>query len=119
MPVLSRTLIHPRPHSAPNARPQSSCCSPRPCARRDENPQYLLCISQDVTERSQAEAALLKTEKTLKKPQGNLRFLASQLFTIQEAECSRISKGFHGGLGQDVVALTFEGHALLMERLPQ
>ncbi len=62
---------------------------------------------------------MLKTEKTLKKPQGNLRSLASQPFTIQEAECSRISRGLHDGLGQDVVALTFEGHAMLMEPLPQ
>jgi signal transduction histidine kinase len=52
-----------------------------------------------------AEAALLKSEETLRKSQRNLRSLASQLFTIQETERNRISKELHDGLGQDLTVL--------------
>jgi PAS domain S-box-containing protein len=62
-------------------------------------------LYQEITERRRAEESLLKSEETLQESERNLRSLASELFTIQEAERKRISKELHDGLGQELTVL--------------
>lgn len=62
-------------------------------------------LCQEITVRRRAEESLVKSENTLQESARNLRSLASALFTIQEAERNRISKGLHDGLGQELTVL--------------
>jgi PAS domain S-box-containing protein len=62
-------------------------------------------LYQEITERRRAEESLLKSEETLQESERNLRSLATQLFTIQEAERKRISSELHDGLGQELTVL--------------
>jgi PAS domain S-box-containing protein len=62
-------------------------------------------LNKEIAERRRAEESLLKSEEILQESERNLRSLASQLFTIQEAERKRISKELHDGLGQELTVL--------------
>jgi PAS domain S-box-containing protein len=56
--------------------------------------------NRDVTERKFAEDALRESEKTL-------RFLSSQLLTIQETERKRVARELHDGINQTLSAIKF------------
>jgi len=59
----------------------------------------MYCIDIDMTERKQAEEALLNSEK-------RLHYLSSQLITAQEKERRRISLELHDEMGQALTAIS-------------
>jgi PAS domain S-box-containing protein len=69
-------------------------------------PREVIWAGQDITELKQAE-------KTLRQSGRQLRFLTSQLLTIQEKERGRISRELHDELGQSLIFLKFQLQSLL------
>ncbi len=66
---------------------------------------YAVGILQDITQRKQAEAALIKTNQ-------EVATLASRLITAQEEERARIARELHDGVGQHAVSLALAIAAL-------
>jgi PAS domain S-box-containing protein len=74
-------------------------------------PSEVIWAGQDITELKQAE-------KTLRQSGRQLRFLTSQLLTIQEKERGRISRELHDELGQSLIFLKFQLQSML-SKLPK
>ena len=68
-------------------------------------PLYTAGILQDITQRKQAEAALLRANQ-------EVETLAARLITAQEEERSRIARELHDGVGQHAVSLALSIAAL-------
>jgi PAS domain S-box-containing protein len=68
-------------------------------------PLHATGILQDITQRKQAEVALLKTNQ-------EVETLASRLITAQEEERARIARELHDGVGQHAVSLALAIAAL-------
>ncbi len=69
----------------------------------------VLVLATDITERKFAEKRLQESEK-------NLRHLASQLLNVQELERKRISRELHDELGQALLVLKLQLHALARQQ---
>ena len=63
-------------------------------------------LQWEITERLQVEGALRESEK-------RLRYLASQLLTVQETERGRLSRELHDDLGQALLVLRMQLNAIL------
>jgi PAS domain S-box-containing protein len=68
-------------------------------------PLYTAGILQDITQRKQAEAALLKANQ-------EVETLAARLITAQEEERARIARELHDGVGQHAVSVALAIAAL-------
>lgn len=68
-------------------------------------PLYAAGMLQDITQRKQAEAALLKAKQ-------EVETLAGRLITAQEEERARIARELHDGVGQHAVSLALAIAAL-------
>ncbi|MBW2173979.1 MAG: PAS domain S-box protein, partial [Deltaproteobacteria bacterium] len=74
-------------------------------------------IVRDITERKQAEQALLEARDTLEQRvrdrTAELEFLSSRLLEVQEDERTRIAGDLHDGLGQSLSAIKFSVEGVL------
>jgi signal transduction histidine kinase len=69
-------------------------------------PSEVIWAGHDITELKKAEGALRQSAR-------QLRFLTSQLLTIQEKERGRISRELHDELGQSLIILKFQLQSML------
>jgi PAS domain S-box-containing protein len=72
---------------------------------KEEKVEGVVCIARDITERKHIEEALRRSE-------GELRFLSSQLLKAQEEERRRLSIELHDELGQDLMVLKLKMRAI-------
>jgi PAS domain S-box-containing protein len=72
-----------------------------PIIDRDGRPQFLLGISEDITERKQAE-------ETLRRQQSQLQDLTSKLIQAQESERRRMARDLHDDVSQRLAALVLD-----------
>ncbi len=70
----------------------SAIVSPKPIFGRDREFKGSFAVITDITQQKQAEEGLKESEK-------QLRYLSSQLLTVQESERRRISRELHDELG--------------------
>ena len=92
----------------------------KPIFDADGQPLYLICVFVDITERKQAQAALLQSFQ-------QLRQLTARLELMKAEDRKRIAKGIHDDLGQNLLALKLDvemlharagdRHPLLKERV--
>lgn len=79
-----------------------------PLSDREGHPQYLLGISEDITDRKFAEDALQAKQSELERSQAQLRELTSKLITAQETERRRIARELHDDFTQRLAALAID-----------
>ena len=77
--------------------------------RTGELAQAVRDLRKQIDERSRAERQLRESEK-------HLRFLSSQLMTIQEKERKRVAQEIHDGLGQMLTAIKYKVENILQPR---
>jgi PAS domain S-box-containing protein len=70
--------------------------------------EFLVFALEDVTAHKRAEAAVMESEKHLRK-------LSSLLIAAQESERKRIARELHDGLGQSLTAIKFRVESFLQE----
>ncbi len=68
----------------------------------------VIALISDITERKQAEKALLESRHALEKSRGELRALTGKLFTAQEEERRRIARDLHDDFNQRLASLSIE-----------
>lgn len=71
-------------------------------------PQYLLGISEDITDRKRAEEELRRSQEELQQNRAQLQDLTSKLLTAQEEERQRIARDLHDDFSQRLAALVLD-----------
>lgn len=79
-----------------------------PLLDREGRPQYLLGISEDITDRKLAEGVLEAKQLELARSQAQLRDLTGKLITAQETERRRIARELHDDFTQRLAALAID-----------
>jgi PAS domain S-box-containing protein len=77
------------------------------------NPQLVESTLRVFAARASAELERKRAEEALKKSEGNLRFLSSELLQAQEKERARIARELHDGIGQSLGTLKMRVETLL------
>lgn len=78
-------------------------------------PERLLGVSVDITERKLSAEKLKETETTLRNSQRDLQRLAGQLIAVKEEELCRLSRELHDDLSQRLAVLAIEAGKLELE----
>ena len=86
--------------------------SGRPYFKSDGEPDRLLGVSVDITDRKKMEEELREREACLKASQKDLQQLAGRLISVKEQELSRLSRELHDDLTQRLAALAIEAGKL-------
>jgi two-component system CheB/CheR fusion protein len=71
-------------------------------------PDYVVRIGTDITERRDAEVALQASENALRLSQQQLQSLAAGLISSQEEERARVARELHDDISQQLAALNLE-----------
>lgn len=77
-------------------------------ADQEGRPQYLLGISEDITDRKRGEQELELNQKELRQYRVQLQDLASALLSAQEHERQRIARELHDDISQRLAALVLD-----------
>lgn len=72
---------------------------------RQEQPQFIIAIVADITQRKEAEAALAESQRRLQAGHDRMRSLSRRLVEAQEVERRHIARELHDQVGQNLTAL--------------